>query len=135
MIPVEFERVDLRDGRGVIWLASSAQHDGAGFRLPVWVGDREAAVVQIAADGLRSARPLTIDLLQRVLHDFDLRLIDVAITAVQEGLLHAALTIEDGTRRRAVDCRPSDALALALRERAPIAVAPEVAHTAGVPLD
>lgn len=134
MIPVAFERVELRDGRGVIWVASASRHDGPAFRLPIWVGDREAALVQIAAEGRRSSRPLTIDVLQQVLREFDLRLAGAAITAAEEGILHAELTVEDGSRRRSIDCRPSDALALALRERAPIVVAREVARTAGLPL-
>ncbi|MGT2425811.1 bifunctional nuclease family protein [Amnibacterium kyonggiense] len=133
MIPVEFERVELREGRGVIWPAWTAQHDGPPFRLPVWVGEHEAALVQIAAEGLRSPRPLTIDVLRQVLLAFDLRLEGAAITAARDGLLHAELTVGSGTRRRTIDCRPSDALALALRERAPIAVAPDVARAQGVP--
>lgn len=51
---------------------------------------------------------------------------------MREGPLHAEPTLEDGTRRPSVGCRPSDALAPALRKRAPIAVASEAARVARV---
>lgn len=117
---VEFSGVELADDeRAVVVLHRAA----AGPALRICVGPREAALVSIAATGRRSSRPLTHDLLQTLLHSFALELEWIVISAGEDDLFLAELVVSGRGERARIDCRPSDAIALALRERAPIFVA------------
>jgi hypothetical protein len=121
---IEFERVELiDDDRAIVVLAGGAVVPA----LRIWVGSREAALVSIAATGRRSSRPLTHDLIQTLMHDFGLALEWVLIAHGEDGLFVAELVVSGGGGRSRIDCRPADAIALALREGAPMFLADEPA--------
>jgi bifunctional DNase/RNase len=101
--------------------------------LPVWVGELEAASIALVLEGVTPSRPLTHDLLLTALDAVgNHHLIRVEITSLTDSIFHAALVLENDAR---VDCRASDAIALALRAQAPILVADEVLDEAGVIAD
>ena len=114
---VTFDRVELVGaGRAVVQLVV----DGTSRRLRIWVGPSEAALISIAATARRAPRPLTHDVLQAVLRGFQLTLERITIAGPYDGLFLAALSVTGLRSVRTIDCRPADAISLALRERAPM---------------
>jgi bifunctional DNase/RNase len=96
--------------------------DGQGEQtLPIWIGLLEAAAIAYALEGVEPARPLTHDLLKVLLEEVGARVPRIDIDALEDNVFHAKIHLEvPGGGRRLVDCRPSDALALALRVGAEI---------------
>jgi bifunctional DNase/RNase len=99
--------------------------------VSVWIGAPEANAIAMALQGVRPPRPITHDLLRHVLEGLGGELVRVAITAVRDSTYFAELLIRrDGNQLAAVDARPSDAIAIALRAAAPILVADNLLRSA-----
>jgi bifunctional DNase/RNase len=107
---------------------------GAGPRtlVPIWVGAQEAASISIAVSGEDPPRPLSHDLMKRLLDTVGATVDRVDITRIEEGTFYAALTLTTREEAVTLDCRPSDAIALAARVGAPLFVAESVIDDAGV---
>lgn len=97
--------------------------------LPIWIGAVEASAIAIAQTGEPSPRPLTHQLMDRIVHALGDELEEVRITEVDDGVFHALLHFASGAQ---VDARPSDSIALALRAGARIVCAEDVLDEAGI---
>lgn len=102
-----------------------------GALLPIWIGPNEAAAIAMAQQGVAAPRPLTHDLFIATLLQLGTPLLSVRITRLEEGVFFAELVFAE----QAVDARPSDAIALALRAGVPIMLSDEVLAEAGVAPD
>jgi bifunctional DNase/RNase len=102
-----------------------------GALLPIWIGPNEAAAIAMAQQGVAAPRPLTHDLFIATLIQLGTPLHSVRITRLEEGVFYAELVVGE----QAVDARPSDAIALALRAGVPILLSEEVLAEAGVAPD
>ncbi len=98
--------------------------------LPIWVGIFEANAIALQIENVSMPRPMTHDLLRNVIHDLKGSVEKIVVSDLQESTFYALiyLTLPDGTV--AIDARPSDAIALALRTRAPIFVEERVIDSA-----
>ena len=94
--------------------------------LPVWVGAMEAMAISLVLNNENLPRPLTHDLFLMTLKAFKAELRRVEINDLREGTFYAVLVLSGPEGRTRVDCRPSDAIALAMRAGAPILVEEEV---------
>lgn len=94
--------------------------------LPIQVGFAEAAAIAAAVENQKLPRPMTHDLLVSVMDALGGHLERVEINDLREGTFFAVLTVSRGRRTFTIDARPSDAIAVALRTRAPVMVADEV---------
>jgi uncharacterized protein len=103
-------------------------------QLPIWIGPCEADAITIELQDVKVARPLTQDLLKNIIAELGGTVSHVLIKELNESVFHARLFISvDGEREpREIDCRPSDAIALAVRAKVPIFIAEEVMDAAGV---
>ena len=90
--------------------------------LPIWVGPVEANAIALQIENVTPPRPMTHDLLKNLLTEFDARVQRVVITALRGNTFYAYLDIDRQGTRVLIDARPSDALAVALRSRAPVFV-------------
>ncbi|MGH9172072.1 MAG: bifunctional nuclease family protein [Acidimicrobiales bacterium] len=101
------------------------------LRIPI--GGPEGIAIGYAARQMATPRPLTHELMVRMLEQFNLTLDMVKITDVQGGMYTAEITISGPGGVKTLDCRPSDAVALALRHplRVPILADPDVLDRAG----
>lgn len=100
--------------------------------LPIMVGRCEADAIARAVAGVATARPGTHDLMTDLLSLVDARLEEVAITELRDGVFFAELFVEAASGLQAIEARPSDGLALAVRAGAPIVVAAAVFDDAAV---
>ena len=94
--------------------------------LPVWVGAMEAMAISLVLNNESLPRPLTHDLFLMTLKAFKAELRRVEINDLREGTYYAVLVLAGPDGRTRIDCRPSDAIALAMRAAAPILVEEEV---------
>ncbi len=94
--------------------------------LPIWVGASEGNAIRFALEGITPPRPLTHDLAKNLLEQLGADLVKVVVTEVKNNTYFAQIVIRKNGAEQAVDSRPSDAIALALRAHAPIYAASEV---------
>lgn len=100
--------------------------DGA-RTLPIWIGMFEAHAVAVQLENSASSRPMTHDLLRHLVEALGAVVHEVHVTDVRDGTFYAVVyLVAKGGETVAIDARPSDALALALRSRAPVYVAEHV---------
>ena len=90
--------------------------------LPIWVGVFEANAIALQIENVATPRPMTHDLLRNVIVDLDGAVDRVVVSDLQESTFFAVIHLTVKGERLVVDARPSDAIALALRMRAPILV-------------
>ena len=98
--------------------------------LPIWVGVFEANAIALQIENVATPRPMTHDLLRNVIADLRGTVERVAVTDLKDNTFYAVIYLRVGEELVAVDARPSDAIALALRTKAPIFVDERVLETA-----
>lgn len=91
-------------------------------RLPISIGPFEALAIMLPIDGTQSDRPMTHDLLRAVIDRLGATLERVLIDDLWNTTYYAKLYLRRGEEEMELDCRPSDAIALAVRFEAPIYV-------------
>lgn len=105
--------------------------DEDGMRvLPIWVGIFEANAIALQIENVTSPRPLTHDLLRNVLEDLKATVDRIVICDLQDSTFYSLVYLTRSGDTLAIDARPSDAIALALRTRAPIFVEESVIERA-----
>src|SRR4051812_35453498 len=90
--------------------------------LPIWVGMFEANAIALQIENISTPRPMTHDLLRNVIQDLEATVEKIVVCDLQDGTFYALIYLRVQGELRAIDARPSDAIALALRTRAPIFV-------------
>ena len=88
--------------------------------LPIWVGVFEANAIALQLENQTTPRPMTHDLLKNVIQDMRGRIDRIVVSDLKENTFYALIYLIVSGERMAIDARPSDAIALALRTRAPI---------------
>jgi len=100
--------------------------------LPIFIGGLEATAIATVLADVKMPRPMTHDLVVSVLGAVQCSVASVLVTRLEGGTFYAEVRIVDAHGGELVlDSRPSDAIALALRTSAPIAVHREVIAEAG----
>ena len=98
--------------------------------LPIWVGVFEANAIALQIENVQTPRPMTHDLLKNVIDDLSARVERIVVTDLKENTFYARIYIHASQGLLAVDARPSDAIALALRTRSKIFVEDAVIQSA-----
>jgi bifunctional DNase/RNase len=98
--------------------------------LPIWVGIFEANAIALQIENVTTARPMTHDLLRNVIQDLKASVERIVVSDVQDNTYYAMIYLARNGETLAIDARPSDAIALALRARAPIFVEERVVEHA-----
>lgn len=109
-----------------------AEKDGA-RQLPIWIGPGEAQAIAMRLEGMTPPRPLTHDLLQRLLQESGAEVEKVVVTSLKDGVYFAEIHMTGKRGSVRVDSRPSDAIALAIRCEKPIYVARSLLEEQGRP--
>jgi bifunctional DNase/RNase len=94
--------------------------------LPIWIGENEAFAIVLSLEGKKPPRPLTHDLLKLVIDALQSRVLKVEVVELkmlgESGTYYAKLYLEVDSKIIAIDARPSDSIALALRTSSTIFV-------------
>lgn len=115
----------LFDPRSNMYILLLREVDG-NETLPIWIGKPEADSIALALGKVATPRPLTHDLVRNILDALDVKVSRIVITQIMDNTYYALIYMLDGSREIPVDSRPSDAIAVALRTKAPIFVEDEV---------
>lgn len=125
---VESIRVNMTNYRRVVMLKEKTSPR----YLPIWIGHFEADAIAIPMQNVPVTRPLTHDLLKRVIEQLNGKLTQVVISELADETFFAKLVVDVHGRHVEVDARPSDAIAVAIRAKVPIFVEESVFEQAGL---
>jgi hypothetical protein len=98
--------------------------------LPIWVGVFEANAIALQMENVATPRPMTHDLLKNVICDLKADIQKIVVSDLRENTFYALIYLVVNGEPVAIDARPSDAIALALRAQAPIFVEDRVIDNA-----
>ena len=98
--------------------------------LPIWVGIFEANAIALQIENIATPRPMTHDLLRNIISDLHGDVEKIVVSDLHDNTFYATIQLRVNGEVVAVDARPSDAIALALRVRAPIFVEDKVIDNA-----
>lgn len=127
-VKIDSVRISLMSQHRIVVLKET---DAQRF-LPIWIGPFEADAITIELQGVEVQRPLTHDLLKAIIHKLDAEVEQVAITELRNDTFYAQISLRVDGRRIEIDSRPSDAIALAVRERVPVYVDEDVMNQAAI---
>jgi bifunctional DNase/RNase len=94
--------------------------------LPIWVGFFEANAIALQMENVATPRPMTHDLLKSVFSGLNATVKKIVVNNLWDNTFYALVFLEMNGETVAIDSRPSDAIALALRMKSPIYVEEEV---------
>ncbi|MBX9693605.1 MAG: bifunctional nuclease family protein [Cyanobacteria bacterium] len=127
--------LDARNGHPIVVLNDETKRRA----LPIWIGMAEANAISRALDNFKPERPMTHDLLLNVISALGYKVDRIEINELSSNTYFATIRLVIGDKRldnsKAIDSRPSDAIALALRAKAPIFVSAQVVADGTIPAD
>ena len=95
--------------------------------LPIWIGMFEAAAIAMELQEFKPPRPMTHDLMIKVINDLQGSVKKVIISDIIENTFYAIVEIENKEGKTlTIDARPSDAIAIGVRSQVPIFVSEQV---------
>jgi len=101
--------------------------------LPIWIGAAEGNSLALRLTGETTPRPVTSDVMVKLLRMTGARVERVAVTSLREKTFYAVIAVAANGGVDELDARPSDALNLAVRVGAPIFVADDVLEQGAMP--
>ncbi|MDX6768304.1 MAG: bifunctional nuclease family protein [Elusimicrobiota bacterium] len=99
---------------------------GGNRLLPIWIGITEGQAIAIRFSGIVLPRPLTHDLLLAAIKELGWSVKKIVVCDIKENTFYARIHVTDGKKTVALDSRPSDAIAIAVRAGCPIMVEEKV---------
>jgi bifunctional DNase/RNase len=106
--------------------------DKSGIKIPVIIKPAEAQNIAMKLEGIKSPRPMTHDLIKSMTDMFSLKVIEVHIYALLEGVFYAKVFVSNGLDTIETDCSIGDALAMSLIHKCPIWANSDVVENAGI---
>ena len=103
--------------------------------LPIWIGPAEADAIAVKLQDISVPRPLTHDLLTSIIDSLGATVKHILVSDLESDTFYARIAINIDGKSLEIDSRPSDAIALAVRTKAPIFAEERVMEKAGVLLD
>ena len=98
--------------------------------LPIWIGTFEANAIALEMERVTTPRPMTHDLIRNLLEGLKAKVSRIVVNDLRDNTFYAVIFLAANGTEIAIDSRPSDAIALALRVKAPIFVAEKVIREA-----
>lgn len=114
--------IDQDSGSPVVILKDTAGDDV----LPILIAPLEASLIAIELEGKKPVRPLTHDLIVAMLRELSWKVSSIVIDDLKNNIYYAKINLSSENTSMEIDSRPSDAIALALRAKAPIFVRKKV---------
>ena len=102
--------------------------------IPIWIGFSEANAIALEINGVVPPRPMTHDLIKNILEGLCARVERILIHDVRQNIIFARIILKLSGKELPIDARPSDAIALAVRAKAPIFVTDEIYRSLSIDL-
>jgi bifunctional DNase/RNase len=128
LVECRLSRIVFRDNSDQQYIFLEERTGGRAF--PIVIGPFEAAEINRKVTGQTAPRPLTHDLLRLAMEQLGGKLRCVEVHDLRDNTFFANLVVDQDGRTIRIDCRPSDAIALAVAHHAPIAVEEAVLNAA-----
>jgi len=103
--------------------------------LPIVIGQFEAQSIAWNLQGITMHRPLTHDLFRNFIETTNYKINKILISDLKENTFYAKIVLKNNSGQLDLDSRPSDAVAIALRVKAPIYVDDDVMKKASVKIN
>lgn len=100
--------------------------------LPIWIGPYEAEAITIALQEIEISRPQTHDLVKNTIDNLNARIVRIVISDLKDDIFYGTLVIQKDDQEILIDCRPSDAIAIAVRAHVPIMASTAVMDQASI---
>jgi len=121
MIEMELNKIVIDEKRHDQLIA--LKEKGGSRVLPIVIGLNEAAAIKLKISGFDPPRPLTHDLIFKMLSDLGATIEKILIDKLEDSTFHAKIIVKTlAGEIKSIDARPSDSIALAVRSHAPIFV-------------
>ncbi|HIP32887.1 MAG TPA: hypothetical protein EYG86_09005 [Crocinitomicaceae bacterium] len=104
-------------------------------RLPIIIGGFEAQAIAIELEKMTPTRPLTHDLFKNFAVSYAIKVVEVLIYKLEEGIFYSKLICEKDGETTEIDARTSDAIAIGVRFECPIYTSEDILASAGILLD
>jgi bifunctional DNase/RNase len=114
----------------VVILADSVEERA----LPIWIDSFEANAIHSEMEGIKHRRPLTHDLLERIIQKTRATIHQIVITQLKENIYYAKIRMEVAGTFTEIDARPSDSIVVALKFKAPLFVSTDLFKDKAMPL-
>jgi bifunctional DNase/RNase len=124
-------RVNTMNNQRVIILQEKAKERF----LPIWIGPAEADAIAMKLQGVTLTRPLTPDLICSIIDALGASINFILLNDLKGDVFYAKIVLNLEGRKMDIDCRPSDALALAIRAEVPIYADEAVMDSGAILLD
>jgi len=126
---LEGVRIEFPSQRPILLLK-----ERAGDRyLPIWVGTFEASAIALELSNIKTPRPMTHDLIVNILTGLNIKIESIEICDIRDNTFYAILNIKQARNKLIkIDSRPSDAIAIAVREKCGIFSTLDVLEKAGI---
>jgi bifunctional DNase/RNase len=106
--------------------------DNSNLKFPIVIGYNEAQAITIEMEGIKPSRPLTHDLFINMLKGLSMTIDSITITKFIDGIFYAIITVNANNTFIEIDSRPSDAVAISLRSKAPIKINSNLLETLSI---
>jgi hypothetical protein len=106
--------------------------DNTNLKFPIVIGYNEAQAITIEMEGIKPSRPLTHDLFINMLNGLSMTIDSITITKFIDGIFYAKITVNANNTVIDIDSRPSDAVAISLRSKAPIKINSKLLETLSI---
>jgi bifunctional DNase/RNase len=103
--------------------------------FPIWIGLAEARAIHSELQGLEHFRPLTHDLLARIIDSVNGTIHHIVITHIKDNVFFATLVLKKNGTLIEIDARPSDSIVLALKFKAPIYISTALFEKMSIPME
>jgi uncharacterized protein len=103
--------------------------------LPIYISQEQAKAIINALEKQTPPRPFTHDLIVNIFDSCEIKVDRITIDSLQDNTFYASIVISHNGQLKEIDARPSDAIAVAIRTKAPIWVIEEVIADASIPVD
>jgi bifunctional DNase/RNase len=106
--------------------------DNSNLKFPIVIGYNEAQSITIEMEGIKPSRPLTHDLFINMINGLSMSIDSITITNFIDGIFYAIITVNANNTFIDIDSRPSDAVAISLRSKAPIRINSNLLETLSI---
>jgi bifunctional DNase/RNase len=113
----------------ILLLESKENHK---LKFPIVIGYNEAQAITIEIEGIKPSRPLTHDLFVNMQNQLSIIIDSISITKFSDGIFYATINLISSQELIGIDSRPSDAIAIALRTKAPIKISKKLLESLSI---